>query len=175
MPTPIPTDLATILPVLRARLVDWVELPLERVGLLQRDDVPFHSQADSYLFLRVEGGTFIMGDVEGAGRINTKERILFSITCRTRLALDEANVDYLWMVATEESRGNAILRHKVLDAMMLFQPEDEDGNWLITEPIKPDRTLRPRKASGNNPNKEWGESTLWFVLTYHLDLDQDYQ
>ena len=170
---PIPTSLDVILPVLRARLVSVTGLPAERVGALQRNDVPFNAHGDNYVFLRVEDSSFDMADIIGAGRIDSREEVLLSLTVRSRLATDEANMDWKWL--TDESYGNLRLRHRCIDALLCFQPLDDDGNWLVTEPIKPTTTRRPRKEEGKAPNREWGESTTWWKMTYHLDLDQLYQ
>lgn len=175
MPTVIRTNLAVILSVLRARLVDVTGLPPERVGLLQREEAPFNAHGDGYVYLRVEDGGFDMPDLIGAGRIDTREEILFSVTARSRCALDESNMDWLWL--TEESLGNLKLRHAVLEAMVCFQPTDSEGNWLVTEPIKPSRSRRPRKEPGtrDRPNKDWGESVTYWELKYECDLTQTYQ
>ncbi len=174
MPTVIRSRLADIFPAIRARLAAVTGFPPERVLNLQREDPPFDSHGDSYVYVRVENSDFDMANILGAGRIDAREALPFSVVVRTRYAVDEANQDVAWLL--DPIYGHAELRRLVLDAMMLFQPLDGSGNWLATEPIKPAPARQPRKDEGRNrPNKEWGQSELRFVVTYELDLSQDYQ
>lgn len=174
MPAVIRTELAAILPPIRTRLASVAALPAERVLLLQRESPPFDGHGDSYLWVRVEDGAFDMPNVIGAGRIDAREEVLFSVTARTRLAVDERNQDLQWLI--HESLGNLRLRQKVIDAMLCFQPLDSSGNWLTTEPIKPARSRGPRKEQGKDKtNKEWGESTTYWMLRYEVSVTQTYQ
>ena len=169
--TVLRASLDQIVPPLLDRVASVTELPPERVFFTQRRRVPFNSQADSYVFLRLEDGDYDRPNVLGAGRIDSRERVVLSATMRTRLSLDEADRDTVWL--TEPSLGHLRLRHAVLDALICFVPLDDDGNWLVTEPIKPARHRRPEKEE--QPDPSWGESSLFFEVVYELGLDQSYQ
>lgn len=171
MPTVIRSSLEDILPPILVRVRTVTGLPAERVFLCQREECPYDSQADSYVFLRVEDSDYDDPNVIGAGRTDTRETVVLTATVRSRLALDEADRDTAWM--THASLGHLRLRRLVQDALLLFQPEDGDGNWLVTEPIKPHNTRKPRKD--RKPNPEWGESIAAWLVTFELAVDQTYQ
>lgn len=158
---------------LLAHVASITELPPERVFFCQRDEPPFNSQADSYVFLRFEDGDYDRPNLIGAGRIDTRERIVLSATIRSRVSLDEADRDTIWLTETQASVGHLQLRHKVLDALVCFTVIDGDGNHLVTEPLKPATSRPPRKEK--SPNPEWGQSVLMFDVIIHLDLDQSRQ
>lgn len=172
MPDRFRTDLATILPTLLARVVTVTGLPTERVFVCQREEVPYDAHGDSYVFLRVEDTDFDDANIIGAGRIDARERVVVTATIRSRLALDEADRDTVWM--TNASLGHLQLRHDVLDALLGFFPENSQNSWVLTtHPLTPGRGGKPRKERPKG-NTEWGESLLAFNLEYELDLSQAY-
>src|SRR5262245_61738184 len=163
------------MPNLRAHIVASSGLPPERVGLVQRGEVPFNAHGDNYIYLRLESSTFDQPDVKGAGRIDLRWNCRFSVTIRSRLALDESNMDWLWL--TDEALGHVATIDMVLEALTMYAPEDADRNLLVAEPIRPLSVSRPAKELGNEqfPNKEWGESVILFEMVFEQQLDQGIQ
>lgn len=170
--TIIPTELGTILLAVQARLMAVLGYPDERVIIDARTDRDHETtgptQAEQYVRLQVKNRNLVAETVEARGRIYPHMKATISCVVRTRVNLDEASSDE--SALTVASRGHLPVEHKVWDALICFQPVDEDDNWLITEPIKPRGGTTPQK-----PPKTWMQSTIDFDITFALDLDQTYQ
>lgn len=168
---PIPTSLSAILLAIQTRLVEVLSWPEERIVLDARDDPDAEAvqpQADAFLRIRTEARTPVGETVDARGRKHPHMRARISVTLRTRCDLDKVNSDQIAL--THASRGHFAAEHKVWDALIVFQPEDDAGNWLVFEPIKPGPATSPRK-----PPKGWMGSQIEFNLGFILDLTQSYQ
>lgn len=171
MASPIPTTLAVILPKIQARVMSVLSFPAERVVIDARTDPDAEEvqpQADQYVRIKVESRTPIDTSVEARGRIYPDMMARVSCTLRSRYDVDTVNSDQLALTAA--STGHLVREHQLWDALIVFQPEDASGNWLVREPIKPGPATAPRK-----PPKEWMQSVLEFSIIFILDLDQSYQ
>lgn len=172
MAAQIRAKLRDILLDVRGRLMEVTGLPPERVAVDARQDADepdLNLQADQYFLIRVKGQTPAPG-VEGGGRVNTRVKRRIQVCLRTRLALDEAGRDLLWL--TEQSLGHLEREHQLYDALSTYQPTDGKGNWLVAEPIVLEQSTEPRK---DKADPSWGRSAVEFVVDFALALDQSYQ
>lgn len=169
MATVVRTSLPVILHFIRARLVEVLRFPEERVLILARDALPGDFQATQYCWLRPRRQSPNLPVIYGAGRNDARMTRTLAVTLRTALSADESGQDAEWL--TQEGLGHLQAEHALYDALLLFQPTDAHGNWLVYEP------LHPREATG--PERiipcSWGESTLEFEVAYQLDLQTAYQ
>jgi hypothetical protein len=178
MPSPIPTTLDRVLDRVAARLSDWLDWPEERTLVMDPEVFTHHPQGDQYLLVWSDAENPDLGVYQGAGRLDTRMQARFSVTVRTRYGVDEATSSRKWLL--DQARGHLAARHGAWDALVAFQPIEVDGdgnetgNWLCYEPIAPANATRPRKARIKEM-AGWGESALWFVAPYVLNLDQSYQ
>lgn len=170
--TVIPTDMATVLQAIQDRLVAWLEWPEVRVIIDARTDRDHEMagppQAEQYLRLQIKNRSLVQETVEARGRIQPFMKATISVVVRTRVNLDTVISDE--SALTVASRGHLPAEHLVWDALICFQPMDEEENWLVTEPIKP--------RGGNTPNKspkDWMQSVIDFDITFPMDLTQTYQ
>lgn len=171
MAEPIRTNLATVLLAIRDELVFRLNWPEERVLLLDPDEVELPlTQGDQFLCLWFDGESADGPIFEGAGRVDTREDVRLVVALYTRLAADERGSARAWL--TGPALGHLAARHKILDALLCFQPEDEDENVLTFEPIHPAPLSKPHR---DKKQTGWGESRLGFALGYLLDLDQSRQ
>jgi hypothetical protein len=170
MPAPVRTNLATILPLILARLQSVTGLPDERCFLSQQEEMPFDGMAPSYVWLRVEGAVPKLEIVEGAGRYHGRFEQTISVTVRTRLELDRKARDLVWL--TDADGGHEPLVHAVYNALVTFWPADEQNNLYADAPLWPVKGDRPRK---DQKQTAWGVSTLWFAFLYTLELDEPFK
>lgn len=170
--TVIPTSLGVVLLAIQAQLVEFLAWDASRVVIDARTDqghdLAGPTQAEQYVRLQVKARNPIPETVESRGRIYPHMKTAISCVLRTRVNLDRAISDE--SALTVASRGHLPVEHTLWDALICFQPVDEEDNWLITEPIKPRGASQPIK-----PPKEWMQSTIDFEVTFAMDLDQDYQ
>lgn len=158
------TKLPLILPYILTQLQEVTELPAAACFLSQRDTMPYDGVADQYVWVRVEDATDDLPVYQGAGRLDTREDVTFSVTVRTRLGLDPVNADTEWL--TNASLGHLYLVHKVAKALVEFHPSDGQGNLYSITPVEPRKAGKPRK----DKVPEWGESVRYFGLLYKLDF-----
>ena len=166
MPTPPRTRLSLILPVIRQRLIDWLQFPAERVLLTITDEPPFDAQAEQYVWVRLRRQAPGTPYVEGGGRTDARVRRTLAVTVRTRQALDTPLEHLLWLLT-----AHLDAEHAVYDALLDFYPAGADGMNLTTEPLHPGTAAEPR-ADRDDPT--WGESTVEFEIVYEMDLDQSF-
>lgn len=167
-PSPIRTTLATIQPFILARLIAYTELNARTCFASQVDVMSFDAMGSQYVWLRWEDDRPDDGVYVGGERYDFREGQLFAVTIRTRCAIDQANRDGAWL--TDTTKGHLILMHNVMDALVGFQPVDDDDNILTVAPISASKGARPRK---DKQSAEWGESVRYFYFEYQLDLTLD--
>jgi hypothetical protein len=165
MPAPVRTNLATILPLILARLQSVTGLPDERCFISQQPEMPFDGMAPSYVWLRAEHATPKLEIVEGAGRYHCRFEQTISVTVRTRNELDRKARDGVWMA------DHAALVHQVWNSLVTFWPADEQNNLYADAPLWPAKGDPPKK---DKTQTAWGVSTLWFAFLYTLELDDPF-
>lgn len=166
----IPTSMDLIVATLRARVGLVVNLPPERVIVVQRSRLEQEAQADQYVMLQVGGGSFDEPNYRGGGRFNTQLKRKCKATLRTRLATDEPTQDNLWL--SDRALGHLAAEHRLFDALAGWTPEDAQGNALTFEPIRPVAVETPlREAKNKNKALDWGQSAFEFEVSYQLRLD----
>lgn len=165
MAAPIKTRLDAIVLACQARLVEILRWPEERVLVADPDDVdPVPTAVDGLCCLWPESAS--IRHYEAAGRYRTAEDVRLVVAVYTRLAVDAKPSGRAWL--TGAGRGHLIARHRVLDALVAFQPVDEESNWLCQQPIAPAPNSKPKR---DRKTPGWGESRLTFQFVYDLDLD----
>lgn len=173
MPTIVPTSLADVLLAIQARLVAWLAWDESRVLIDARSDhdhdLTGPTVADQYLRLAVKARTPDDASIEGRGRVYPLLRASLSCTLRTRILTDKTTADRDALTAAA-ARGHLRVEELLWDALLLFHPEDADGNWLLSEPIK------PRSGAGpTRPPKGWTQSVIDFQVSLLWKLTQTYQ
>jgi hypothetical protein len=171
MPSPsvIRTKLSAILPLIRQRLMDVLQLRPEAVIETAEDDLPPDPLGDQYLWLRPRDQGPNLPVIDGGGRIDARMNRTIAVTLRTRYAADEGTSNLAWL--TDATYGHLDKEHAIYDALLNFQPTDLAGNWLVTQPLKPRGGTNPKKDA---KAKEWGQSTVDFEVSYEMDLNQSY-
>lgn len=162
------TGLANILLAIRDRLMQRLQMPPELVLVTARDSLPFDRHGDQYVWIRPRNQAPNLPVIEGGGRFDARMRRTIAVTCRTRLALDESDQDYEWLLNRE--LGHFELEEAIWDALYLWAPADVDENWLVAMPLQPRGTAAPQK---DKVNAEWGESSLEVEVEYLMNLTLD--
>ncbi len=175
MPTVKRSDLLKILPAIRQRLTEVLSWPLERVLIADPADIgDAHPQGDAYLCLWIDYTDPNLPTYEGGGRTDTRVTEKLAVCIRTRCGTDNAGEGAEWLV--NKQLGHAKTRKDVWNALVAFPPadtsEENEGDWFVTQGIAPADGTRPRREP---LDKDWGESTLFFSVSYELDLNQEDQ
>lgn len=175
---PVPTSFDQILLQVKAKLMDGLAWTAPHVLIIDPNDMQVAGgQADQYLMIWGGDDSTDRPIHDGAGRVDSRIRERLYVVLRTRLAVDEATKREKWM--THPSLGHWFFRHKILNALIAFQPTDNGdltgatGNWLVLEPIAPVSGQKPNGIPKSPPG--WGQSTLIFEAYYQLALDQTVQ
>lgn len=161
---PIRCSLRGILTSIKAQLMDWLEIPAERVLVSVRKKIP-HFQADQDVVIRPRGFRIEKQITDEVGRWETTLRRRVDFVCRTRLGFDEDDRDESWL--TDASYGHIALEELVVDAMQEFFPTDSAGNHLTREPMLLTDGLDFEKEA-DDAEAEWGQSTVSFDVVYDL-------
>jgi hypothetical protein len=166
------TSMPAILAQIRGRLRTVLRFPQERVLPDARDDDESEgpTKADQYVLIRVSPGRVVKASFVGTGRVASRMERDITVTLWTRLAADEQRSDAEWL--SHPSIGHLQAEHKLWDALLGFQPVDDDGDWIVAAPIVPESVDAPKKA---RRRKGWGHSSVRFTVEFVLDLDQTYQ
>lgn len=160
------TDLATVLPVLTARLVRVTGLDATRVALSvwPADEVPTFA-ADQDVIVRVMGERPEQGVIEGAGRYDDRRERSLEVAVRTRVQLDQAG--QALQLLTHASLGHLRMEDLVVEALQLFSPPSRRGG-VLAAPLFAGRWTAPQRMKSN---PDWVWSTLDVPLSYVRDLD----
>ncbi len=164
----ITTDLGTLMLAFQQQLMAATGFPIERAIIGAPEEFDFHPHGDQYLMLwpDIEGND--RPSTIGSGRINTDMTDRFGVMVRTRLALDDTPSGLIWL--TNAQLGHLVLRQLVWNTLIDFQAQDQDEN-ILNFPILPASGARAGRGKRPPLDKTWGESTLWFDVTYQLALD----
>lgn len=174
MSSQIRSNFGDILTRIKAQIVAELDYPDNRVIISIRREVP-HFNADSDIIIRPLGFRAISQITDQTGRFATAVTRRLEVRARTRLALDEASRDEIWL--TDESRGHLQLEDQIVDALQSFIP--------VTSTLAPDAmTLEPLfLIDGSDPDQQsdrgrgqpanWGESRLTFEVSYIMALTQE--
>lgn len=163
MARPIQVGMAAILAATKGHLMDSLGFPAERVYVIASPPVNDKYQADQVVAIHV--GDFVRNVPwsDGSSRICTYLSRQLEVVCHTRLALDYAAEDYIWLV--HNSLGHLALEDAVANAMDDWLPMDNSGNVLTLQPVK--------LLGGRAPTKEervkapgWGLSVIQFAVAY---------
>ena len=168
--TSLRVELATIMPVLLARVIAKTGLTESCVFLSQTPEIPYDTMADHIVRLRIEDHVFDQDLLTTSGRYDCRALVRMSLAVRTRLDIDQKPRDGSWL--THQTLGHLRLVHKVYQALVNFWPMDQQQNVLTVSPVitmSGDSPQRDRQQAG------WGESTLTFGFVYVLDLDEPYR
>ncbi len=169
---PIRTGLAAILQAVRAQLVSFgaVSDP-SRVRTTVRDwrKIP-HWGAEHDIILRPSNFLVDKGMVDSNGRQATLIIRTLTIVCRTRLHLDEAGQDKVFL--EEPNLGHLVFEEKVCDALQIFMPTNSNGDDLLTIPM---RIIRGDSIGKEAQDAAWGQTALDWEIRYLLNLNQAIQ
>ncbi len=163
------TNLNAVLTSLKARLMDFLSFPAERVLTLADDEIRPHTQADQVLLIRARTQRWDRVR-DGAGRFDNRVKRRCTVTLQTRLLLDETTQDLEWL--ENATLGHYAREHQIFDALEIYILLDVAGNWLLYEPIHLEEAgaaEKPPKQAG------WGQASYSFDLCFVLDLDQTRQ
>lgn len=167
MPTQIRSKLATIAPKIKTRLVDTLELDPAHVlwrgrkqGMSTWPVLPLR-----YITLTIHGPQPYDWQY-AAGRYNVGLLRPLEVCIYTQLALDQPDRDEHALLHSTD--GLWVWEDAVLDALVEFWPEDDEGNmltvcplWLLHQTAIPDNAAPP-------PDRH--EARLIFALNYNNDF-----
>lgn len=161
---------ADILLLCRTQLVAEVEDLVEgnvRFIARSQQQAP-HFQGERDVLLRP--GRFVSkAEVfDGAGRTCTRFLRHLDMFVRTRLELDEADEDKLWL--TDADLGLLKFEEACCDALSGFWPEDEEQNNLTVQPLRIWDGTDPQR--GQSEDWAWGNSAIRFEVEYLFSLRQ---
>jgi hypothetical protein len=170
--TPVRTGLAAVLAAIQAQLVlKAVVADPSHVLMVARQNVP-HYTAEKDVLLWPRGFSVSAKMVAAGGRTTTKLTRTISTVCRTRLHLDEAGRDKVWL--THATLGLLALEEAVADALQLFSPT-QGGAALLCEPMRLLRGDSMGKEEGRDRDVSWGLSALDWEVAYLLNINQSVQ
>ena len=161
------SSLRTVLASIRTQLATVTGLAESRIRLVSRDPrrVP-QFDGDQDILLRIGG---FRADPAHRDRHDCRIMRQLHIIARTRLDLDEADADDLWL--TKDVGGSIVLEELIIDAMQNYFPESEDGAYVF-QAIRVIQGEVPQKGGQQN---DWGEVELLYQLGIRLPLDQSWQ
>ncbi len=175
--------MAPIILFLRDQLITFLDWPPERVRVVSprrlqnKDGSVNHPHGDGYCLLWPGNMSLNQECLIGGGRVDVRIIRAINISLRSRFGADEQS-DAIGLL-TDSEFGHAWKEERVIDALLLCQPNDagdvtgNTGSWRIDpQPV----ILR----SADVPEQEkldpdWCESRLAFELTYPLAVNQDRQ
>lgn len=155
------TNLRTILPLIKTRLVAQSVLDTDRIHWTIENFVPkLVSTRDILLVPTTE-----ISDRElfagGGSRTRRCTRTL-EVIVRTQFAGDPAGRSLHWL--TDATYGHSQLEDQIIDSFDDHVIVDSDNNELFVQPMEYLNTrLKPREQ------RPWGESTLTFEFIYRRD------
>lgn len=162
-----PTSVRVIGQALRDRVVSKGVCTADQFRVVVRDPSEVKPIAGDFDVL------FALGDETpdervriGGGRTVNKRDRRATLVVRSRLLLD--SVDEAGAQLFDPDDGHLRLEDAVCDALELFQPATEAGDWLVTEPITLNRLTRPRKLAGS---EGWVYSEWEVSFSYIRTLD----
>lgn len=163
MALPIQVKLAQILQAAKIHLMAETGFPEERVYVIATPEPLDKYQGDHWVSIRV--GDFIREPIwsDGSSRICTFLNRAIDVFCHTRLALDHAGEDNIWLC--HSSLGHLALEDAVANAFDDWLPMDGGGNVLTLQNVK---LLGGRAPTKEEKNKApgWGMSILQFAVAY---------
>lgn len=169
MATVLRSNLQTILPLIKTRIMDVTGLESEAVVYSKQPaKVKPSFQADKVVVLWVRSQITQKPFVAGAGRVDTRVTRRVTVVIWNRLEVDYDLQDEAFF--TDANYAIFILENQVLDALATFKPVDAQNNIVVTEPLWIGPVAEPV------PDMEgWGHSEVDIEIVYELDLDQSYQ
>ena len=171
MPTgTIRSSLVPILQAIAGQLVNYGVLSdASRAIITIQPDFP-HFGAEHDILIRP--GNFIINRAmnAAAGRVATECIRTVTTVCRTRLNLDEAGRDKVWL--TDAAKGHIVFEEFTVDALEEFWPADANNNLLLNEPM---RLIRMDGLRKDTTQPQWGQSALDWEIKYLLPLNQAVQ
>jgi len=159
-----------ILESVRARLVEVMDWPEERVRFGDPDDLESYPQADQFLTVWYGGDRPETNISLAGGRVDDRHYFQVEVTLFTRCGLDEPGSGYWWL--TEAELGHLVWVNALHNALNVFLPVDKDGNGLCAEPLKHAGGTRPKR---DQRDRDWGKSTSTWVAHFLTDVAQGYQ
>ena len=172
MATVLPTRLHLILPRIKARLLQVLAFPEERVliGTDEQQNDPHPSGAAQFVRMWASGGNYNEGYWQGMERICTVYSRKVRVTLYTQLNVDPVYHDEKW--AVDPAVGHYAREHLLFEALLAFFPVDEKGNQLTTEGLIPGFVSEAEKTRRANLGMNgWGRSKLEVDVKYILDLN----
>lgn len=168
MATQIRSGIVAILDAVKARLVDKLAFPEERIFAVARENVP-HFVAEQDILLKP--GRFLSKQEwnDGAGRVATLFSRVLSVIPRNRLMRDEGDRDDIFL--TDADAGYFALEEDIVDALQDFLPENTGEDTLLAEPMRILGGDPPRKEHGDK-GAGWGAGRLDFEIQYVFAADQ---
>lgn len=159
MSIPMATSIRTILLAVRERLVVKQVLGAPQILFVAQDRVPrFVGKRDLLLW----PGRFQPGSQGYDGQGRDARRVIrnLAVIPRVQQSLDQAGRAEEWLL---DDDGYFALEERVLDALDMFLPENEDGTMaLLVEPMRIWEGAQPVK--GHDP--KWGKAALQFEIQY---------
>lgn len=174
MATVLPSTPDVLILKVQAQVMIAMTLPYECVPIIMDGEdeetrCPV-AQAETLVMLSWGDSSFDMKQEFHAGRFCMVDRPNFTAALWTRLLLDEKTRSDIRLA--DPAIGHLRQRNSLINALAIFAPLDANQNWLVSEPIKPTRTTRPKKSK---TKKGWTRSTVEFVAPYMMVLDQGRQ
>jgi hypothetical protein len=176
MATVLTSSLFVLMPLIQQQLMSILGFDESRVILDTEKDAEEYDekfQAEQVVILREESPT-PTGAFKGIGRIWPTEDVRVVCCLWTRCALD--NPPGFQSGLTDPNLGHEVWRLAVQNALYGFIPTDDNGNWLVQQPIQPAPGLAPkrrfRKRDDEERPWEWVRSEIVGTMTYAPSLDQ---
>ncbi len=176
MVQPIQTWFDDILVSIQKWLITTLQFEPDQV-LLRMEEQSWEDEsppgADQYLILLLGRFDTNQPMVIGGGRYTPYLSRKLTILIRSRSLVDSSldQKEHL-LGLTDITLGHLELERRVLDALLVFAPEDEVGNWLVTWPIEIRGASSPEKG---RTNKEWATTTFETNLPMQARVDQTRQ
>jgi hypothetical protein len=167
---PIRTSIRTIALAIQTQIMAITGFKSDRVGIVGDGVIP-HFTATQDVLIRLMDENGDDDALHGAGRVDDRRDRHMTIVCRVRSQQDQAGSDLLRL--TRLTTGLVTLEDQVMDALQIFQPQDNVSNVITPEPM---RIINGPHAPRHDPDDiNWISSEIDLTVKYIRNLDQSRQ
>lgn len=154
-----------ILVAVRDKLINDGLFPASACYISLTPDVNLYPPTDQFAVVSPGTQTPDPGVVMGGGNITMLFVGEVIVTLWSRLATDEIQRDETYL--TDASLGAVAAITCMLTSLQLYMPENQDGSWMLSEPMR----LTAMDAPERVQNVQWGKTSMLFEMQWLQRLE----